>query len=145
MFGRWGGGGGGALFAHYLSNLPYSVYPKSEFWLDSPGLIAIKTGLVLCILAVAYLWTNLAAAQRPSLFRQLGTTSLLVYWVHVELVYGRWFGVWKESLSVPQVVMYTVVLIALMTALSLLQTRYRSLGAFFQPARVPQPQRAAGD
>lgn len=140
-----GVGAGVAMLAHYLSNLPYSIYTKSEFWLDSPGLIAIKTGLVLCLLAVAYLWTNLAAAQRPSLLRQLGTTSLLVYWVHVELVYGRWFGIWKEGLSVLQVVAYTAVLLALMTVLSYAQTRYRSLGTFFQPSRVPQPHRAAGD
>ena len=34
--------------------------------------------------------------------RQFGTTSLLVYWVHIELVYGRWLYFWKDSLSVPR-------------------------------------------
>ena len=138
-------GVGVATLAHYLSNLPYSIYPKSEFWLDSPGLVAIKTGVVLCILALAYLWVNLASTQRWSLFRQLGTTSLLVYWVHVELVYGRWFGIWKEGLSVTQVVVYTVLLIALMVVLSIIQTRYKSMGSFFRTAAVPQPRRASGD
>lgn len=139
------------LLAHYLSNLPYSIYPKSEFWLDSPGLIMIKLGFVLCILALAFLWVNMGNAQRWSVFRQLGTTSLLVYWVHVELVYGRWFGFWKEGLSVPAVVVYTIFLIALMTALSVLRTRYKTPGAFFskQASQLPpvlsRTQRASGD
>ncbi len=134
-----------ASLAHYLSNLPYSLYPKSEFWLDSPGLTVIKLGVVLCILALSYLWVNLAAPQRWSLFRQLGTTSLLVYWVHIELVYGRWCGIWKEALTVPQVVVYTIVLVALMTIISVMQTRYKTLGSFFRAAPIPQPRRASGD
>jgi len=134
-----------AVAAHQLSNLPYSFYAKSEFWLNSPALIMIKIGVVLAILALAFLWANLAAAQRWSVFRQLGTTSLLVYWVHIELVYGRWFGLWKEGLSVPQVIAFTSVLIALMTALSMLRTRYKSVGAFFRPAALPEPRRASGD
>ncbi len=135
-----------AVLAHFLSNLPYSVYAKSDFWLDSPGLVAIKLGVVLCMLALSYLWVNLGAGQRWSLFRQLGTTSLVVYWVHIELVYGRWFGIWKEALTVPQVIAYTIALIGLMTLISLLQTRFKTVGAFFQPAR-PQvaPSHASGD
>ena len=35
-------------------NLPYSIYPKSDFWLNSPGLILIKLGVVLVMLAVAF-------------------------------------------------------------------------------------------
>ncbi|MBV9083230.1 MAG: DUF1624 domain-containing protein [Acidobacteriaceae bacterium] len=134
-----------AAGAYCLSNLGYSVYPKSEFWLDSPACIMIKLGVVLCILALAFLWANLGAAQKWSLFRQLGTTSLLVYWVHVELVYGRWFGIWKEALTVSQVVVYTTLLIALMTVLSVLRTRHKSLGSLLRPTPVPRPERASGD
>ncbi len=134
-----------SVIAHQLSNLPYSIYSKSEFWLNSPGLILIKLGIVLAILALAFLWVNLAAPQRWSIFRQLGTTSLLVYWVHIELVYGRWFGVWKEGLSVGQVLTYTAGLLALMTLLSVLRSRYRSIGALLKPAPLPVPHRASGD
>lgn len=138
-------GVGLAVLAHQLSNLPYSIYQKSEFWLNSPALIMIKLGLVLALLALAYLWVNLGSPERWSLFRQLGTTSLLVYWVHIELVYGRWFGVWKEALSVPQVLTFTVILIALMTVLSVLRTRGKSGFAIFRPNALPEPRRASGD
>ena len=98
------------------------------------------------MLALAYLWVNLAAYRGWSLFRQFGTTSLLVYWVHIELVYGRWFGVWKEALTVPQVVVYTVALIALMTVLSILQTDYNRLApSSGLLADAIRPRRASGD
>jgi len=134
-----------AVVAHQLSNFPYSIYPKSDFWLNSPALTMIKLGIILALLAMAYLWVNVSGLEKWSIFRQLGTTSLLVYWVHIELVYGRWFGIWKEALSVPQVLTVTVLLIALMTLLSLAQTRGKSLLAIFRPSALPQPGRVSGD
>jgi len=131
--------------AQYLSNLPYSIYPKSDYWLNSPGLTAVKLGIVLCILAGAFLWVNASSAQHWSVFRQLGTTSLLVYWVHIELVYGRWFGFWKEALTVQQVVIFSVALLALMTLLSVFRTRGKSLGSFWRPTPVRMPGTASGD
>jgi uncharacterized membrane protein len=140
-----GVGIGITLAAQYMSNLPYSVYPKSDFWLNSPGLVLIKLGVVLSTLAVSSVWVKLGAARRWSIFRQLGTTSLLVYWVHIELVYGRWFGAWKNALAVPQVVAYTCGLIALMTLLSVIRTRWRSLRDYVRALAFPEPERASGD
>lgn len=134
-----------AAISYYFSNLPYSIYSKSDFWLNSPALILIKLGVVLCVLALAFLWIQLGPPQRWSLFGQLGTTSLLVYWVHIELVYGRWFGVWKENLSVAQVVAFTAVLLALMAALSVFKTRYRSVGSLFKWNPAAMLRGASGD
>jgi uncharacterized membrane protein len=92
----------------WLGELPYSLYPKADFWLDSPALILIKLGVVLLILAAAYLWTEYGSSGGWSWLRQLGTTSLLVYWVHIEIVYGREFGSWKESLSTAETVAMAV-------------------------------------
>jgi uncharacterized membrane protein len=129
-------GVGLGVLAYYLSELPYSIYPKSDFWLNSPGVVAIKLAVVMAMLAVAYVWVHLGAGGGWSLFRQVGTTSLLVYWVHIELVYGRWFGIWKEGMSVPQVVVYTILLTALMTVLSVLSTRYKSTRSNFKWSRA---------
>ena len=132
--------------ARYAAEIPYSIYPKSDFWLNSPALGLIKLGVVLAGLAVAYLWVNAGLeTQKWSVFRQLGTTSLLVYWVHIELVYGRWLGVWKNSLSVSQVLILTAILLAAMLGLSLMQTRYQELGWIFRPPALPEPGRASGD
>jgi uncharacterized membrane protein len=110
----------------YLSNMPYSLYSKSEFWLDSPGLTVIKLGVVMVIIAFAFLWTEYAVGNSWSWLRQLGTTSLLVYWVHIELVYGRWFGAWKESLGNLECGVYAAILIAAMLGLSILRGRWRT-------------------
>ncbi len=134
-----------AVAAHQLSNMPYSFYAKSDFWLNSPALVLIKLGVVLALLALAFLWVNLGGLQKWSLFRQVGTTSLLVYWVHIELVYGRWFGVWKQGLSVAEVITYTVILVAVMTLLSVLRTRWKSVWTVLKPAPMPEPRRASGD
>jgi fucose 4-O-acetylase-like acetyltransferase len=124
--------------AYQLASLPYSVYSKVDFWLDSPALTTFKLGVSLCILSVAYLWMK-TGVVRWSLCRQLGVTSLLVYWVHIELVYGRWFGIFKERMDIPQVVTFTILLIGLMVFLSVLRTRRRSL---LSPFRSPSPVRA---
>jgi uncharacterized membrane protein len=145
---QWGGLLGFGLIAagEYFSNLPYSVYAKSEFWLDSPGLIVIKLGVVLLVIGFAYLWTAFPLGASWSWVRQLGTTSLLVYWVHIELVYGRWFGSWKESLSNLQCGMAAVIVILLMIGISVLRTRWGSLrDALASYFPYNEPQRASGD
>lgn len=143
----------------YFSNLPYSLYSKSDFWLNSPGLVVIKLGVLLAILSSAYLWVNLPSlgvgmahvgallgnAPRWSVFRQLGRASLVVYWVHIELVYGRWFGFWKDQLSMPQVLLFASALIVSMAALAWVRNNWRLVGGWFLPSLVPQPDPAAGD
>lgn len=129
----------------FFSNIPYSLYSKSEFWLDSPGLACIKLGVVLTLIPIAFLWSNLGGPQHWSLFRQLGRTSLVVYWVHIELVYGRWFGSWKQQLSIQQAVVFSAILIALMTLLSVLTTNRLAVRNWISPAPAASPDPASGD
>lgn len=146
---QWGTllGFGLILGGQYFSNVPYSIYPKSEFWLDSPGLIVIKLGVVLLILALAFVWTEYATAGAWSWLRQFGTTSLLVYWVHIELVYGRWFGSAKESLSNVECAVWSVILILTMLGLSVLRTNWNALRAALRVPSLPyqSPRRVSGD
>jgi fucose 4-O-acetylase-like acetyltransferase len=92
---------------------------------NSPGLIFMKVGIILLLACFAFLWTRHMNPAGWSFVRQLGTTSLLVYWVHTELVYGRWFGVWKESLSVPQTAAMAAFIIVLMIGLSVARTGWK--------------------
>lgn len=116
----------GLLFgAQYFSNLPYSVYTNVDFWLNSPALILMKVGIIMLLASFAFLWTRYVNPVGWSFVRQIGTTSLLVYWVHTELVYGRWFGSWKETLSVPQTVAMAASVICLMLALSVARTGWK--------------------
>ena len=147
---QWAAILGGALIlaCQYFAGLPFSIYAKSDYWLNSPAQILSKLGVTLLLLALAFLLTRYAAKGGWSWIRQFGTTSLLVYWVHIELVYGHWLWFWKNGLNVAQTVMAAASLILLMLALSAAKTnRYRlkstlsEWGWWFSP----KPGSAAGD
>jgi peptidoglycan/LPS O-acetylase OafA/YrhL len=115
-------GFGMLLGGQYFSNLPYSFYPKSEFWLNSPALVIVKFGLVLLVGAFAFLWSGRSWGMSWSWLRQLGTASLLVYWVHIEVVYGRWFGTSKQKLDTWQCVLASATLLSVMVALAVVKS-----------------------
>ena len=123
---QWGfaGGLGLVLGGQYFSNIPYSLYTHSDFWLDSPGLVIIRCGLSLVFLAAAYLWTEYVATPGWSWMESLGKTSLLVYWVHVLLVYGVLAAPWKARLPIPWTFAATAFVMALMVGLSAARLRY---------------------
>lgn len=127
------GGLGLALAAQYFSTFPYSLYANANFWLDSPALVAIRCGLALIFLAAAYVWTEHAAGPGWSWIESLGKTSLLVYWVHVLLVYGVLAAPWKARLPISWTFAATVFVTALMVALSAARLRYAERRA---PPRV---------
>ncbi len=153
---QWATLGGIALVmaGQYFGQVGWSVYPKSEFWLNSPALVAIKLGVLLMIIAMAYLWHEYGLRGKWSIARQMGTTSLVVYWTHIELVYGRTAALLKESLNTAQCVLCAAILIALMLGLSLLRTHWGEAMRLWRirfPHLAPswtaalEPQRQSGD
>jgi hypothetical protein len=84
---------------------------------------------------------------RFSIPRQLGQTSLLIYWVHIELVYGRWAEPFKAKTPLLETALCALTVIALMLALSVgktklvLSKRYLDTRAFIL-GRVPWLTRA---
>jgi len=147
---RWAAVAGGVLIlvSQYAASLPYSIYPKSEFWLNSPAQVLTKQGVVFLMLAGAFLWTRYVSKGGWSWVRQLGITSLLVYWVHIELVYGRWLWFFKNGLTVPEAVLTALLVILLMVAISTIKT-YRERVAMALTAMgwwfTPKPERVPGD
>ena len=136
---QWAAVLGGALIlaCQYFANAPYRIYAKSEFWLNSPAQILTKLGVTLLLLAFAFLWTRYGAKAGWSWVRQFGTTSLLVYWVHIELIYGRASGLWKGNLNVAQTASAAVIVFLLMLAISLIKTNRERLKAMLQEMVAP--------
>jgi uncharacterized membrane protein len=110
----------------YFSNIPYSIYTKSSFWTDNPTLIFIRTGISLLLLAGSYLWTEFAAGAGWSWMQCLGKNSLMVYWVHVMLVYGTWLKPIKRTLSIPLAALAAIIVILMMIALSAIWLRWKA-------------------
>ena len=134
-------GFGLVLGGEYFSNLPFSIYSQSDFWLNSPALVACKLGVTLLLAAAAFLWTGYLSTGW-SWVRQLGTTSLAVYWVHIELIYGRWLAIYKERLSVGECLVAATGITLAMIALSVALTNvpWRQLSRAIQPERRVKPQ-----
>jgi len=118
-------GGGSILAAQYVSNLPYSVYPKSNFWTDNPALIVVRAGIALVILAGCYTWTAYCASAAWSWMQSLGRNSLMVYWVHLMLVYGPLTASFQKALSIPATLAATLATIALMVGMTALWQWWR--------------------
>jgi uncharacterized membrane protein len=117
--------GFGLVFvAQYFSNIPYSIYAKSSFWTDSPALILIRVGISLLMMAGAYLWTEFCAGAGWSWMQALGKASLLVYWVHVMMVYGTWSNPVKRTMNDWQAALATLAVTALMVSLAAARLRW---------------------
>jgi uncharacterized membrane protein len=83
---------GGALieFARWLDAQPRQLYSVQDYWHTSPSFFLIRVGMLLVILSASYIWCRWGlGAWRFSPLILLGQASLLVYWVHIEFVYGR--------------------------------------------------------
>ena len=88
----WFGGIGAvaAALGYGLSFLP-SPYEDSQFWTSSPAFFLLRCGVLLLALAVAYVLAPVLDGRAGPIGRvltRLGTSSLFIYWVHVELVDG---------------------------------------------------------
>jgi hypothetical protein len=70
-----------------------------------------------------------------------------VYWVHIELVYGRWFGGAKENLGNIECAIWSAVVVLAMVGLSALKTNWSTvLAAVRTPFLSYQsPDRVSGD
>jgi uncharacterized membrane protein len=76
--------------ARWLDAQPRHFYPVYDYWRTSPSFFLVRVGMLLVILTAAYAWCRWGAALWGfSPLIQLGQASLLVYWVHIEFVYGR--------------------------------------------------------
>lgn len=81
-------GGAVAAVAAGASFLP-NPYAASYFWTTSPSFFFLRAGLMTAAIGLAYAWESRpGGADTWSPVRQLGRTSLFIYWIHVEMVYG---------------------------------------------------------
>lgn len=73
-----------AILGGYLPE----VTPHSIYWQTSTSWVLVRLGSMCLLLALAWLWMQRPRANRWSPMVLFGQTSLFVYWVHVEIVYG---------------------------------------------------------
>jgi fucose 4-O-acetylase-like acetyltransferase len=100
---RIGLGGAAVVAGAWAASYLPSPYPYSNFWTSSPAFFFMRTGLLTFALALAYAWQlRPGGAEKRSPLRQLGRTSLFIYWIHVEMVYGLISLRLHKALTLPQ-------------------------------------------
>jgi len=117
--------GAAAIVAAYqLDHSSFHLYSTYDYWHTSPNFLMMRIGLLLVIAFLSYAWCRWGLATRGfSPLIQLGQTSLLVYWVHIEFVYGRFSILPKRAQSIPAASRGLVEIFLFMLLISLVRTR----------------------
>jgi hypothetical protein len=117
-------GAAAILAAYQLDHSSFHLYSTYDYWHTSPNFLMMRVGLLLVIAFLSYAWCRWGLATRGfSPLIQLGQTSLLVYWVHIEFVYGRYSLLPKRAQTIPSASRGLLEIFLFMLLLSLLRTR----------------------
>jgi uncharacterized membrane protein len=121
--------------ARWLDAQPHQLYTVYDYWHTSPEFWLIRVGMLLMILTASYAWCRWGAGQWRagtwgfSPLIQLGQASLLVYWVHIEFVYGRVSILPKHVQSIRTASLGLLTIFLAMLLLAFLRTRMKGRGA----------------
>ncbi len=110
--------------AKLFDSQPFSYYQPYNYWLTSPNLVANRTAIALLFLAGCYAWERRGGVRGAGWVGRLGQASLVVYWVHIEVVYGPLFSSLQHSLDPLRMVLAVAVLLAAMLALAVAKARW---------------------
>jgi uncharacterized membrane protein len=108
---------------------PVHLYDPAmyDYWHTSPNFLLMRCGILLIILFLCYAWCRWGFGQRGfSPIMQLGQTSLLVYWVHIEFVYGRLSFLPKGACGIALATLGLVIIFLAMLGLSIWRTRWKN-------------------
>ena len=126
------GAGGIGIFclSMWLDSRPAHLYATYDYWHTSPDYFLARVAILLVLLSAGYAWCRWGFGQAGfSPLVQIGQTSLLVYWVHIEFVYGRFSILKKGAQGIPAATVGLLVIFAAMVLLSMVRTRAKGRGA----------------
>jgi uncharacterized membrane protein len=139
-------GAAAILIARQLDHSSLQLYSTYDYWHTSPNFFMMRVGMLLLIAFLVYAWCRWGLATRGagiwgfSPLIQLGQASLLVYWVHIEFVYGRFSILPKRAVGIATASRGLIEICLFMLVLSMLRTRidWKSLRLALR-ARISQP------
>jgi uncharacterized membrane protein len=104
---------------------PVRLYDAAiyDYWHTSPNFLLMRCGILLIILFLCYAWCRWGFAERGfSPIILLGQNSLLVYWVHIEFVYGRLSFLPKGKCGIALATLGLAIIFVAMVGLSVWRT-----------------------
>jgi len=109
----------------WLDARPMRLYREYDFWHTSPNFFLVRAGTVLLILFLAYAWCRWGAAEWGfSPLIEMGRCSLLVYWVHIEFIYGGFSIVSKRAAGIRTATLGLIAIFVAMTMLATVRNRF---------------------
>lgn len=114
----------GSYYAWYLP----SPYAHSEFWTTSPSFFFMRVGILVTVVGVIFFQQAaepLTALGRARPMQRFGRSSLFVYWIHVEMVYGALSASLQHNLSIRDTVVAFGVFSLMIYALVVLKDRFK--------------------
>jgi uncharacterized membrane protein len=118
-------GAGFIALGLWLDARPVQLYGTYDFWHTSPNFFLVRLGVVSIVLFLAYAWCRWGAGEWGfSPLIEMGKCSLLVYWVHIEFVYGRFSILPKDAEGIGTATLGLIVIFAAMTALASTRNRF---------------------
>jgi uncharacterized membrane protein len=130
--------GAGFLLAWWASYQP-SIYEAARFWSDSPTFFFIRLSLVVLLLPISWLAEQLLPRATLKPLVTFGRSSLFVYWIHVEMVYGVVANPLKRQLPLPGALCATGALVVLVYGAVLLKNRLMQRHELRGPWRILEP------
>ena len=130
-------------FARWLDAQPRQFYAVYDYWHTSPSFFLIRVGMLLVILSASYAWCRWGAGEwgfSPVIL--LGQASLLVYWVHIEFVYGRVSILPKHRMGIGGASVGLLVISLAMLALAYGRTKMKGRGVEVVGWLRPNPARS---
>ena len=117
--------------ARGMDRQPRQLYAVYDFWHTSPNFFLIRLGMLMVILSASYAWCRWGAGQWGfSPLIQLGQASLLVYWVHIEFVYGRVSILPRRGVDIRTASLGLLVIFVAMLLLAIVRTRGSGLAGW---------------
>jgi uncharacterized membrane protein len=117
-------------FSMWLDARPVQLFAVYDYWHTSPNFFLARVSILLVLFPLSYVWCRAVVSRIPfSPLVQMGQTSLLVYWVHIEFVYGRFSIMQKGAQSIAMATLGLLIITTLMVLLSVARTRWKGNGA----------------
>ncbi|MDP2055047.1 MAG: heparan-alpha-glucosaminide N-acetyltransferase domain-containing protein [Acidobacteriota bacterium] len=133
----------------YAASFQSSIYPVANFWTSSPTFFFIRLGICTVMVPVARAvvlyqealpgWLGGYHSKGPPLATVLGRSSLFVYWIHVEMVYGLLARPLRRALPIGWSLVATAALCLLLYAIVLWKDRLMAGVKLTGPFRIFAP------
>ncbi len=72
--------------AGYAATFFPPAYDDASLWTIAPSFVGVRLGVLLLAVPLAHAWNARRSGWSP--LEEFGLSSLFVYWIHVEMVYG---------------------------------------------------------